>query len=134
MIFETTYMVIYKKISLKKIFRSRIVWTTQRGSFFFSKRVNFSSVSLTFVNPSLTWMLCFHIWLQNKEKFLVWSEYYNQFGIHQPFRVSLLQPRQSYLCNPEAYSEPFQTCNIGEFCENSQWLKHSILDVWHGSE
>ena len=34
--------------------------------------------SLTFVNLSLAWMLYFYIWLQNNEKFLVRSEYYNQ--------------------------------------------------------
>ena len=44
--------------------------------------------SLTFVNLSLAWMLYFHVWIQNMGKFLIWSEYYNQFGIHQPFRVS----------------------------------------------
>ena len=44
--------------------------------------------SLTFVNLSLAWMLNFHVWIQNMGKFLVWSEYYNQFGIYQPSRVS----------------------------------------------
>ena len=39
-------------------------------------------------------------------EFLIWSEYYNQFDIYQLFRVSLLEPRQSNLSNPEAYSEP----------------------------
>ena len=34
--------------------------------------------SLTFVNLSLAWMLYFYVWLQNIEKFLVRSEYYNQ--------------------------------------------------------
>ena len=34
--------------------------------------------SLTFVNLSLAWMLYFYVWLQNNEKFLVRSEYYNQ--------------------------------------------------------
>ena len=43
--------------------------------------------SLTFVNFSLAWMLHFHVRLTNKGKFLVWSEYYNQRGIYQPFRV-----------------------------------------------
>ena len=33
-------------------------------------------------------MLKFHAWLQNKGKFLVSSEYYNQFGIYQPSPVS----------------------------------------------
>ena len=33
---------------------------------------------------------------------------YNQFGIYQPSRVSLLKPRQNNLSDPEAYSEPCQ--------------------------
>ena len=45
--------------------------------------------SLTFLNLSLAWMLYFHVWLENKGKFLVWSEYYNQFGIYQPSHVSM---------------------------------------------
>ena len=65
--------------------------------------------SLNF-NLLLAWMLYFHVWLQNKWKFLVWSEYYNRFGIYQPFCVSLLERWQSKLSNPEAYSEPCQTC------------------------
>ena len=39
-------------------------------------------VILTFVNLLLTWMLYFHVWLQNKGKFIVSSEYYNQFDIY----------------------------------------------------
>ena len=42
---------------------------------------------------SWSFFLYFHVWLQNNEQFLVWSEYYNQFGIYQPFRVFLLEPR-----------------------------------------
>ena len=57
-------------------------------------------------------MLDFHVWLQNKGKFLVWSEYYNQFGIYQPSRISLLEPRQNNLSNPEAYSEPCQASKM----------------------
>ena len=53
--------------------------------------------SSAFVNLSLAWMFYFHVWLQNKGKFLVWSEYYNRFGIYQPYRVSLLEPRQNNL-------------------------------------
>ena len=44
--------------------------------------------SLIFVNLLLAWMLYFHERLQNKGKLLVWSKYYNQFGIYQPFHVS----------------------------------------------
>ena len=61
--------------------------------------------SLTFVNLLLAWMLYFHAWHQNKGKFLVWSEYYDQFGIYQPSGVSLVEPLQNNLSNPEAYSE-----------------------------
>ena len=45
-------------------------------------RLNIWSFSLNFVNLSLIWMLYFYGWLQNKEKTLVWREYYNQFGIY----------------------------------------------------
>ena len=41
--------------------------------------------SLTFVNLVLAWVLYFYVWLQNKGKFKVWSEYYNQFAIYQMF-------------------------------------------------
>ena len=43
---------------------------------------------------------------------LVRSEYDNQFGIYQPSRVSLLEPRQNNLNNPEALSEPCQTSKM----------------------
>ena len=62
-------------------------------------------------------MLYFHVWLQNKGKFLVWSEYYNQFGIYQPSCESLLEPQQSNFCNPEAYSEPCQTAEMECFAK-----------------
>ena len=62
--------------------------------------------SLNFVNFLFAWMLYLHVWLQNKGKFLFWSEYYNQFGIYQPSHVSLLEPQQNNLTNLEAYSEP----------------------------
>ena len=55
-----------------------------------NKNIKFNSwsFSLTFVNLYLAWMLYFYECLQNKGKFLVRSEYYNQFGIYQPSRVS----------------------------------------------
>ena len=62
-------------------------------------------------------MLYFHVWLQNKGKILFWSEYYNQFGIYQPSRVSLLEPRQSDLSNEEAYLEPCQTYKMECFAK-----------------
>ena len=68
--------------------------------------------SLTIVKLLLTWMLYFHEWLQNKGKFQVCREYYNQFGIYQHSLVSLFKPRQNNLSNPEAYSEPCQACKI----------------------
>ena len=52
-------------------------------------------------------MLYFNVWLQNKGKFLVCSEYYNQFGIYINFPVYPSQ-RQVNLSYPQAYSEPFQ--------------------------
>ena len=68
--------------------------------------------SLTFVNLSQAWMLYFFVWLQNKGKFLVWSEYYNQFGIYRPSFVSLLWLQQSNLSTPEVYSERCQTSKM----------------------
>ena len=68
--------------------------------------------SLTFANLSLAWMLYFHVWLKNKGKFLIWSEYYNQFGIYQPSHVSLSEPQQTNLSNSEAYPEPCQTSKM----------------------
>ena len=61
--------------------------------------------------------LYFRVWLQNKGKFLVWSEYYDHFGIYQHSRVSLLEPRQNNLSNPEAYSEPCQASKMEFFSE-----------------
>ena len=96
---------------------------------------------LTFVNLLLIWMLYFHIWCQNKGKILVWIEYYNQFGIHQCFRVSFLEPQQNNLSKPVAYSEPCQPFKIECFAKivSGQrlltfFVKHSILDVWQGSQ
>ena len=93
--------------------------------------------SLTLVNFSLAWMLQFHVWHQNKEKFFVLSEDYNQFGIYQPSCVSLLKPQQSNLSDSEAYPEPCQTSNMDCFAKMVNGLnlltffvRHSILDVW----
>ena len=78
-------------------------------------KLNTWSFSLTFANLSLAWMLYFHVWLQNKRKFLVWSECYNQFAIYQPSCASLLESLQSNLSNPQAYSEPCQTPKMENF-------------------
>ena len=43
---------------------------------------------LILANLSLVSILYLHVWLQNKRKFLVWREYDNRFGIHQPSCVS----------------------------------------------
>ena len=53
---------------------------------------------------------------------LLWSGYYNQLGIYQPFRLSLLEPRQSNLSNPETFRT---LSNIYDkiFCKNRQRLK-----------
>ena len=72
--------------------------------------------TLTFVNFSLT-LLYVHVWLQDKGKILIWSEYYNQFGIYQRSSVSLLEPQQKNFSNPEAYSEPYQTSKIEFFLQ-----------------
>ena len=73
--------------------------------------------SLTFVNLLLTSMLYLHVWLKNEGKFLVWSEYYNQFGIYQPSCVSLLEPQENSLSTPEAYSEPCQISKMEWFAK-----------------
>ena len=44
----------------------------------------------------------------NKEKIIIWSEYYNQFDIYQPSSLSLLKPGQNNLSNQEKYSGPCQ--------------------------
>ena len=75
--------------------------------------------TFTFVNFSIAWILYYHVWLQNKGQFLVWSECYNQFVIYQLSCVSLLEPWQNNLSNPEPYSE----IEDGVFWESSQWLK-----------
>ena len=84
--------------------------------------------SLTIANLSLAWMLCFHIWLQNKGKFWVSHEYYNHFWIYQPSRLSFLVPLQGTSINPEEYSELSQASKMECFS------KHSIWDIWQGSE
>ena len=40
---------------------------------------------------------------------VVWSEYYNGFGIYQRSRVSLLESQKNNLSNPEAYLELRET-------------------------
>ena len=98
------------------LFMSLIVWDigTKKMK---EQIIKFDSwpLTLTSVNPSLVWMFYFCIWLQNKGKFLVWSEYYNQFGIYQPSNVSLLEPQQNNLSNPEAHLEPCQISKIDCF-------------------
>ena len=50
-------------------------------------------------------------------KLLVWSEYYNQFGIYKCSHVSLFEPQQNKLSNTEAYSEPRQTSKMESFAK-----------------
>ena len=61
---------------------------------------------------------------------------FNQFGMYQPSRVSLLKPQQNNLSDPEAYPEPCQTSKMDCFLEIVNGLnlltffvRHSILDV-----
>ena len=77
------------------------------------------SFSLMFVDLPLAWMLYFHLWLQNIEKCLGWSEHYNQLGIYQTFHASILEPRQGNWSNPEAYSESCQTSEMQGFAKKS---------------
>ena len=73
--------------------------------------------SLTFANLSLAWMFYFHVWCQNMRKFLVLSEYYDQFDKYKPSCVSFLEPRQSNLSNTGAYLKPCQTSNMNIFAK-----------------
>ena len=50
-------------------------------------------------------------------KILIWSEYYDQFGIYQHSRLSLSESQQNNFCNPEAYSETCQTSKIKFFAQ-----------------
>ena len=106
--------------------------------------------SLTFANLLLAWMLYFHVWRQNMGKFLIWSEFYNQFGIYQHSRVFLLEPLPIILSNPEVYSEPSQIYTIECFvkivllkvvnfyyhlrlhlrCLTGFWICNLLLTVW----
>ena len=47
-----------------------------------------------------------------RRKLLVWSEYYNQFGLYQPSRAAFWEPQKNKLSNPEAHSDPCQTYKI----------------------
>ena len=85
--------------------------------------------SLTFVDLSLAWMF-FHVWLQKKEKILVWSKYYNYFCIYQPSCVSLLEPRQGTLSDPEAYSELWQTSKMECFAKIVNFDYTSVIYYW----
>ena len=77
----------------------------------------FDHFSLTLVNLLLVWMLYFYVWLQNKGKFFVQSEYYNQFGIYQLSSVSILDPWQNSLSEPGVYSEPCQVSKMECFAK-----------------
>ena len=100
--------------------------------------------SLIFVILSFAWMLYFHVLydFRIREKFWVntiISLIYSKYSL-----VSLLEPRQNKLSNPEAYSEPCQTSEMDCFAKTVNDLKllkavnytckHSILDFWQSSE
>ena len=54
---------------------------------------------------------------------LTWRECYIQLGTFQRSRVSLLEPWQINLSNPEVYSEPCKKSMMVLFAEKSQGLK-----------
>ena len=74
--------------------------------------------SLTFVNLSLAWMFYLLVWLQNKGE-------NSKFGVNtiislayiKRSRVSLLEPWQNNVSNPEAYSEPCRTFKMECFAK-----------------
>ena len=49
-------------------------------------------------------------------------------------QLSLWEPRQNDLRNPDVYWEPCQTPEIECFEKNNLFVKHSILDVSKNSE
>ena len=70
--------------------------------------------SLTTVTLPLVWMLYLYVWLQNNGKFVFSSEYYNHTI---PSPTYFLEPRQSNLSNPDAYSAPYQTSKMECFAK-----------------
>ena len=140
----TSLMYVKNSTYIPLLFMKLFVWYI--GTNKIKERTKTSSLivdcfSLTLVNLSLAWMLYFHVWHWNKGKFFVWTEYYNQFDIYQPSRVSLLKPRQNNLKDPEAYPEPCQTSKMDCFVKIVNdlnlltfFVRHPILDVWQGSK
>ena len=115
-----TSLMCVKKKHVQLLFMTLIVWdigTKKMQEITKTSNLIVDHFSLTIVNLSLGWILCFHVWHQNEGKFLVWCEYYNHFSIYQPSCVSLLVSQQGTLSNPEAYSELCQTSKMECFAK-----------------
>ena len=92
---------------------------------------------LTFANISFTWMLYIHVWFQNKGKILIWWEYYNQCGIYQRSRISLLEPRQNSLSIVCSYhvTYAFQSESTLYSCLSvKERLAQNRRDIWSWSD
>ena len=91
---------------------------------------------LTFVNLffSLNVVLpCMTLWIGENWKFGV-NTIISLTCIKQSW-VSLWEPQQNNLTNPEVYSEPCQAFEIACFVKIVIFfVKYSILDVWQNSE
>ena len=81
----------------------------------------FFNLCYTFVRLNV--VLPCTVWLQNKGKIL--SEYYNQLDI------SLLEPAQNNLSNPEAYLEPCQTSKMDCFAKIvNSWKSLKVVNYF----
>ena len=74
-----TSLICVNKKHMSLLFMTLIVWDI--GTKKIKERTKTSNLivdqfSLTIVNLLLAWMLCFHVWLQNKGKYLFWREYF----------------------------------------------------------
>ena len=78
-------------------------------------------------------MLYIHVWFQNKGKILIWWEYYNQCGIYQRSRISLLEPRQNSLSIVCSYhvTYAFQSESTLYSCLSvKERLAQNRRDIW----
>ena len=72
-------------------------------------------------------MLYIHVWFQNKGKILIWWEYYNQCGIYQRSRISLLEPRQNSLSIVCSY-------HVTYAFQSESTLYSCLSDIWSWSD
>ena len=73
--------------------------------------------SLIFVILSFAWMLYFHVLYDFRIREKFWVNTIISLICSKYSRVSLLEPGQNNLSNPEAYSEPCQTSKMDCFAK-----------------